>query len=244
MLSVWQGSRPPQHRCRYQRAAYMLISGAATPVERRKPIRPLCWYHNGRFTLRANHPARQRGAAVHIPPGVATGPGAQVSAWVLLPVRCGRAPAENRPGRVPSIQGGRVRQPLKLTRYRNDVGGLRPRVGRLLQRARLPWAQKATVPDPLTVRWSRLRAAKRERPRKRALPCLKNPHQAARKYRSHPRKHPRLLKKNSVLFEKRSGKGEGNQSGGGGLVDLHKGGGKPGASRVSPPPRTHPRPGD
>ena len=151
MLSEWQGSRPPRHRYRYQRANYMLISGAATPVERRKPIRPLCWYHNGRFTLRANHPARQRGAAVHIPPGVATGPGAQVSAWVLLPVRCGRAPAENRPGRVPSIQGGRVRQPLKLTRYKNDVGGLRPRVGRLLQRARLPWAQKATVPDPLTV---------------------------------------------------------------------------------------------
>lgn len=244
MLSEWQGSRPPRHRYRYQRADYMLISGAATPVERRKPIRPLCWYHNGRFTLRANHPARQRGAAVHIPPGVATGPGAQVSAWVLLPVKSGPAPAENGLGRVPSIQGGHVRQPLKLMRHTNDVGGLRPRVGRLLQRARLPWAQKAIVPDPLTVPMVPAPGRQTGEAQKKGPPMPQEPSPDSQKYRSDPRKHPRLLKKNSVLFEKRSGKGEGNQGGGGGLVALHKGGGKPGESRVRPPPRTHPRPGD
>lgn len=79
-----------------------------------------------------------------------------------------------------------------------------------MQRARLPWAQKATVPDPLTVRWSRLRAAKRERPRKRALPCLKNPHQTARKYRSHPRKHPVYSKK--TLFYLKNGAERGRET--------------------------------
>lgn len=85
---------------------------------------------------------RRRG--VHTSGGVATVPPAATKAKsqiapkgayarplaaAAVTVRCGRAPAENRPGSRGAASVPGERQPLKLTRYRSHVGGLRPRRG-------------------------------------------------------------------------------------------------------------------
>lgn len=59
-------------------------------------------------------------------------PSARAVRGRCLSVRCGRAHAENRPGSMAALRRRRgERQPLKLMRSKNDVGGLQPLAGRL-----------------------------------------------------------------------------------------------------------------
>ena len=91
-------------------------------------------------------------------------------------VRCGRAPAENRPGSPAATSRRGERQPLKLTRYRSNVGGMatphgvtlysRPRPGAPSEH-RGP-ADRVTVPAP---------GRQRGRARFKGPPMLPSPHQ-------------------------------------------------------------------
>lgn len=86
-------------------------------------------HHNGGIFLCSWPRCHQQRRGVHIP-GVwlpSPRPGRDLGA---VSVRCGRAPAENRPGSGTAASGTGERQALKLMGYTSHVGGLRPRMGR------------------------------------------------------------------------------------------------------------------
>lgn len=83
-------------------------------------------------------------------------------------------------------------------------------MGRLLQRARLPWAQKATVPDPLTVPMVLAPGRQTGEAQKKGPPMPQEPPPDSQRYRSYPRKHPRLLKK--TLFYLKNGAERGRET--------------------------------
>jgi hypothetical protein len=104
-------------------------------------------YHNGSF-FAAGPAAFRRRRGVHRSWDVATV--SQAAAAAAVTVRCGRAHAENRPGSQAAASRLGERQALKLMGYTSDVGGLRPRMGRPLQRGPVG-GRKSTVWAPPTL---------------------------------------------------------------------------------------------
>ena len=87
-----------------------------------KPCRCCALPQQRHFSFAAGLAADRRRRGVHIP-GVWL-PCPRRAAPGAVTVRYGRAPAENRPGSPAATSRRGERQPLKLTRYRSDVGGM------------------------------------------------------------------------------------------------------------------------
>ena len=156
----------------------------------------MCRYHNSGFFYAADPGAFRRRLGVHTSGGVATEPPAALAAAVS--VRCGRAPAENRPGFQDAASTLGERQALKLMGYTSHVGGMRPRWGGPLQRSPAPGRIGASG-APLTLRPSRLRVASEGGPASRALPCSRAPTKSPAE--GHQLAHPGFTEKGRFFPE-------------------------------------------
>lgn len=124
------GNSCPPHKHRWCCAAEFVHYGVAAPYERAYAAlcQLLCSTTTAVSFCPAGPAANRRRRGVHI-----QGVWLPCPLWVApsaVTVRCGRAPAENRPGSGTAASGTGERQALKLTGYTSDVGGLRPRTGR------------------------------------------------------------------------------------------------------------------
>lgn len=159
------------------RGSIQSFPGVAAPVGGHERAAPLFCITGTAALFRASGPAAAAPPGDLIQGGVATEPPAGHGPGAVS-VRCGRAPAENRPGGNRAASAGAVVSRQSCGRVTNDVGGVRPREGRPLPRQPprgAPWRRAAggrpIVPAPGRCGWWG--------PESRAPPCLKNPHQTA-----------------------------------------------------------------
>lgn len=169
------GNSCPSHKHRWSCAAEFVHYGVAAPYERAMPPSASCCAPPQQLFLFAQLARLPIGGGpVYIYRGVwLPSPNRVISGAVS--VRCGRAPAENRPGSPVAASDRGERQALKLMGYTSHVGGLRPAWATLIPGSRRraqgdsmgPW-EPSRIPGSGPLIWQ-------GRARDKGPPMLRNP---------------------------------------------------------------------